>query len=171
MIASASRDVRISRSMVSSSTSDRAPDPGVGRSAARALDSDWPQGLVDAVGNAALPADAGCIERLEQIAPHQHHGGDSGLVEQAAGRFEHRIGQRRQRSHHMIGIQPPGLLGEVTGRCAGVHKVVRVGAGLLYTTAPAFGSLGSRSLPLARTKSSRLTPSHMAIAAATKTDE
>jgi len=40
-----------------------------------------------------------------------------------------------------------------------------------YTTAPAFGSSGSPSLLVGLTRSSRLMPSHKAMAAATNTEE
>ena len=132
MMASARRDVRISRSMVSSSTSDRPPrarQRQIGRASGRQR---LAERLVHAVGDAVLPADARALHRLEEIAPHHHHRRHRRLVEQRARRLEHRAGHRRQRRDHVIGIQPSGLLGEMAGRCAGVHVMVE--SGLAYST-------------------------------------
>jgi hypothetical protein len=62
------------------------------------------------------------------------------------------------------------LAGQATlwnGRGRGLHKQILAG----QTVAPAWGSLGSPSFLAGLTRSSRLTPSHMAMAAATNTEE
>jgi len=67
-------------------------------------------------------------------------------------------------------IDSAALAGQATlwnGRGRGLHKQILAG----QTVAPAWGSLGSPSFLAGLTRSSRLTPSHMAMAAATNTEE
>ncbi len=103
----------------------------------------------------------------------------------------HRLGDGCRRAGAHPGRRPATTAGIPSSRrsaydrlacCASAVGLAGVGMGWecdpsgesrvrLYTTAPAFGSSGSCSLAAGLTRSSRLTPSHIAMAAATNTDE
>ena len=91
----------------------------------------------------------------------------TGAVLDGVDQARQRLGQR-PRARLRLGRQVPssaaGAMDRKRASAVGCHA-------RLYTTAPAFGSFGSSFAWPALTRSSRLTPSHIAMAAATKTDE
>ena len=133
------------------------------------------QGHLQFVGQALHPR--GQVLRQQACAVVSPQPGPGGAVQ---GQLRPGAGQQVVAQDGQLGLQLQdedparlsrrGLGGTVPGHRMGPVCWGRAAAP--YTTAPALGSFGSCSLPgLALTRSSRLTPSHMAMPAATKMEE
>ncbi len=143
-------------------------------------------------GQRSAPGSAGalhpaCLVRLPGqpgIAALLHLALRGRLAHEVFQEARERPGQRRQAGGHAVHEMLARQLGEPVGSSGGqggfhgCHgsrwpgRPRRQRPALSQTMAPAFGSSGSPSFLVAvLTRSSRLTPSHMAIAAATNTDE
>ncbi len=176
MTASASREVTISSSMVSSSTSASTPPrPGGGRSPGRVAEtpcaSTWRRPLTMPRCQACAPFCSSCSRSRRRTKTVCSQG--LSISERLPSSADCTSGARFRTSSSTYSRRAWAARCEDPAAVAmweswPFREFLTVKG--LYTTAPALGSLGSWSL-LVLTRSSRLTPSHMAMPAATKIDE
>ena len=123
----------------------------------------------------AEPGRRSLVEIADQGPAMRGDGGFGSRAGQTLGPLLHRLNQRRHAFEQSFCIRSPRLLSQCRRVGGSRHGFVRGSCRKsrfrLYTTAPALGSSGSVSFGPAFTRSSRFTPSHIAMAAATKTDE
>ena len=138
-------------------------------------------GRAQGLHHALVPARRLARQIQHQIASTSDQLRSTGLAHQLPGALVDRLDHPWQFTQQKLEVETSSLSGQgrgVDGRghgwCGGQQTQAMCGKGTLHqpqTTAPEFGSFGSWSLRCVPTRSSRLTPSHIAIAAATNTDE
>ena len=122
------------------------------------------------LGRALGPGSVQLLVALPRIPARLHFPRRARLAHQGGQELLDRLAQLRESGAQALYELLARLAGQATlwnGRGRGLHKQILAG----QTVAPAWGSLGSPSFLAGLTRSSRLTPSHMAMAAATNTEE